>query len=183
MTAQMREKLMYNGEEYWMVNEPFSHYVSLKKLDLVLNFTSTALYRGYLGEWEIDDGRLYLTGITGHGKLRNQAKFLEGRLALRRNLKQGLITPQQHGHLLKQLRNDCMEEIHLSLQSLFQSRRKVFSEWYTGTLKAPFGELLQYVHALYGSIYEKTMFITVENGVVTGQWVEENHLDGRSSAG
>jgi len=160
------------------VIEPFSDYVHLQKLDLDLYVPSTALYRGYHGEWEIEDGRLYLTRITGHGKLRNQGKFLKGRLALRGRLKAGLITLQQHGHLLKQLRNDCMEEIELSLESLFHTRSKVFAEWYSGTLQAPFGELLRYVHAMYASIYEKTMFLTVEKGHVTGHRVEECRAGG-----
>ena len=43
---------------------------------------------------------------------------------------------------------------------------RVFAHWYSGVLRIPQGELLEYVHAGYGSIYEKDLLIDVENGVV-----------------
>lgn len=50
----------------------------------------------------------------------------------------------------------------------------VFAHWYTGELRCPMGELLNYVHGGYGSTYEQDLFIEVENGVVVNERVEGN---------
>jgi len=39
-------------------------------------------------------------------------------------------------------------------------------KWFTGKLRVPQGELLQYVHMGYSSTYEKELVITVEAGKV-----------------
>lgn len=36
MTAQIREKLIYNGEEYYMATEPLQPYLEEKKIVLII---------------------------------------------------------------------------------------------------------------------------------------------------
>ena len=43
---------------------------------------------------------------------------------------------------------------------------KVFAAWFTGTLYSPRGEMLQYVHMGYSSIYEKEEYYNIWNGQV-----------------
>lgn len=70
MTAQIPEKLFYNGNEYDMCTEPLRDYLSLTGISISdigtphLHICS-ALWRGYVGVWEIVDGRLYLIKIDG----------------------------------------------------------------------------------------------------------------------
>ena len=143
MTAQTRELLNYDGKTFGMSSEPFTQYVVKNKLKLRLKATSSALWRGYIGEWEITENKLYLTKITGSGQLKNSENFKSGRLALRKKLRAGIITPQENGHLLKDLKENSMEDIELSLESLFNSEEKVFADWFTGTIVCPYGEMIE----------------------------------------
>lgn len=45
-------------------------------------------------------------------------------------------------------------------------QNKVFADWFTGIIMCPGGELLQYIHSGYGSIYEKEKFIYITNGLI-----------------
>ena len=167
MTAQAREILNYEGGKFGMACEPFSQYIIKNNLELRLRATSTALWRGYIGEWEITENRLYLTKICGIGEIKDQEKFRLGRLDLRKQLKEGKITPQQNGHLLKQLEKDSFEEIELSIKNLFNSENKIFADWYTGKISCPYGDIIQYVHMGYGSIYSNELLFNIIEGVIT----------------
>ena len=50
----------------------------------------------------------------------------------------------------------------------------VLADWYTGCLRVPQGEVLNYVHMGYASQYERDLFIEIEAGVVTGERLVEN---------
>ncbi len=65
MTAQVHENLIYKGQETSMCTEPLQAYFALGgvKPDFVVD--STALWRGYIGTWEIVNDRLYMVGLTG----------------------------------------------------------------------------------------------------------------------
>lgn len=65
MTVQISEKLTYEGRQLSMCSEPLSDYFSLAGIPPGFESNCTALWRGYVGEWEILDDRLYLTGISG----------------------------------------------------------------------------------------------------------------------
>ena len=166
MTAQQREILLYQDKHFGMACEPLSQYISKHKIDLRLRPRSSMCWRGYHGKWEIIDDQLYLIQLTGHGVIQNKERFKAGRLILRKKMKQGLITPQQNGHLLKELKQDCFEPIDLSLKTLFKSDDKVFASWFTGVIPCPHGDLLQYVHLGYHSVYEYTLLLTVHEGMI-----------------
>ena len=109
---------------------------------------------------------MYLTKISGNGEIKDQEKFRLGRLDLRKQLKEGKITPQQNGHMLKILEKDCFEEIDLSLKSIFNSENRIFADWYTGEITCPYGEIIQYIHMGYGSIYSNKLIFNIIEGVV-----------------
>lgn len=52
--------------------------------------------------------------------------------------------------------------------------------WFTGTLRVPMGEMIQYVHMGFGSIYEQTKFIEVKKGRITSRRVVNNALNIRT---
>lgn len=68
MTAQFCEALHYDGREMGMTTEPLGVYFALgganPGLGLDWPADCTALWRGYIGTWEILRGRLYLIAIN-----------------------------------------------------------------------------------------------------------------------
>ncbi len=62
MTAQIPEKLLLNGVTLTLCSEPLdSYFATHGQPDFAVN--CTALWRGYVGIWEIRDARLFLIGI------------------------------------------------------------------------------------------------------------------------
>lgn len=140
MTAQFAETLILEGQAAAMCSQPLGSYFEFGGIEPDFTETNTALWRGYIGTWEILDGRLYL--ISLRGTLRN------GEPA--------------------------------SLGAIFPDYpERVFAHWYSGILRIPQGELLEYVHAGYGSIYESDLLIDVEKGVVINT---STHVNANSTA-
>ena len=50
----------------------------------------------------------------------------------------------------------------------------IFADWFTGELKIPKGEMLQYVHMFYQSKYESDLFLLVDNGIILKERVVNN---------
>ncbi len=65
MTAQIAEKLLYQGERVAMLTNPLSDYFAMGGFNPRFESTSTALWRGYVGGWEILGNRLYLVSLDG----------------------------------------------------------------------------------------------------------------------
>jgi hypothetical protein len=66
MTAQLPEWLRHEGQELAMCTTPLDDYFVLggRRPDFDTRH-STMLWRGYVGRWEITQGRLYLVGLGG----------------------------------------------------------------------------------------------------------------------
>lgn len=56
----------------------------------------------------------------------------------------------------------------VGLQGCFQLRDgdPILAEWFSGVLRVPRGERLQYVHMGFGSVYAQEVHIKIENGRV-----------------
>jgi hypothetical protein len=65
MTIQTPETLRYEGEDVSMYTEPLDDYFTMAGVKPRFAAGFSALWRGYVGRWEIDDGRLYLVGLGG----------------------------------------------------------------------------------------------------------------------
>lgn len=63
MTAQIGESLYFKGQEHSMCEEPLSQFFSLAEFHPKFQETCTALWRGYIGRWEITENRLYMMDI------------------------------------------------------------------------------------------------------------------------
>jgi hypothetical protein len=50
----------------------------------------------------------------------------------------------------------------------------ILAEWFSGVIRVPKGEILQYVHMGYGSVFEQELHIKIENGVVVATRVIDN---------
>jgi len=62
----MNEKLRYQGKDMTMCSTPLGTYFAMGGIEPCFKLYSTALWRGYLGSWEIVDDRLYLIRLTGN---------------------------------------------------------------------------------------------------------------------
>ena len=65
MTAQISEKLIYEGQQLSMCTNPLGLYFAMGGDGPNFDYNCTALWRGYVGTWEIVDGRLYLIELHG----------------------------------------------------------------------------------------------------------------------
>lgn len=68
MTAQATETLNYKGETLALCEEPLGDYFALAGIEAPFEAPHTALWRGYVGTWEIVDDRLYLVDLKGWAK-------------------------------------------------------------------------------------------------------------------
>ena len=50
---------------------------------------------------------------------------------------------------------------------LFPRETTVFAEWFTGVLKINVGQVIEYKHRGYESIFERTIEVLIENGNAT----------------
>lgn len=121
-----------------MAAEPFGQYLELLG-DITLEAPHTACWRGYVGRWEIRDGRLLLLGITA---------FLSGRT-------------------------------EVNLDYFFPGKHEIFAGWFTGEIRVPQGELLDYVHGGYHSLYESDIFLGFEKGILTRRSEVDNQEEFR----
>ena len=65
MTAQIGEQIKYQGVQLTMCTTPLSDYFRFGGDRPDFQAECTALWRGYVGRWEIVDNRLYLVGLYG----------------------------------------------------------------------------------------------------------------------
>lgn len=66
---------------------------------------------------------------------------------------------------------------NLNINSYFPGKTKVFADWYSGEIRLPIGELLEYEHHGFGSIYEKDLFLVIENGILVKQYEVDNNTE------
>jgi hypothetical protein len=65
------------------------------------------------------------------------------------------------------------------MQKLFPGQSEVFASWVNGKLKIQSGELLEYVHMGYESVYGTDIYLRFENGIL----IEEKLVDNSTKEG
>lgn len=65
MTAQISERLIFEGQQVALLSNPLNDFFALGGINPGFESTSTALWRGYVGTWEILNDRLYLVELRG----------------------------------------------------------------------------------------------------------------------
>jgi hypothetical protein len=73
MTAQIPERLLYEGQRLPLRTTPLAPYLAGK--EHVFQPPNTANWRGYVGTWEITDDKLYLIELQGRLKDGSDATF------------------------------------------------------------------------------------------------------------
>jgi len=124
MTAQMGESLLYKGEIYYMTSLPLDDYLMTRN-DVKLDMYNTASYRGYFGNWEVRDNKLFLIKLDANVVGTNGVE----------------------------------------LDYFFPGQTEVFAEWFSGEVELQSGEMLEYVHQGFDSVFEKDIHLVFENGI------------------
>lgn len=65
MTAQLPESIQINGQRHLLLSLPLQTYFLRSGNWPLLLCGGTALARGYIGQWEVIDDRLYLIAVHG----------------------------------------------------------------------------------------------------------------------
>lgn len=73
-----------------------------------------------------------------------------------------------------EIKDNKLYLVNLDGRFKLTGKTPIFADWFTGTLIVPQGEMLEYVHMGYGSVYEREVHIKVEKGIVTNSKTIEN---------
>lgn len=65
----------------------------------------------------------------------------------------------------------------VGMDFIFPNQKIVFAEWFSGEIRVPLGDMLDYVHGGYLSSFEKDMFLEFKNGELIGQRTVDNILE------
>ena len=68
MTAQETDLILIKGVQHNLFTNPLDAYRERYRRDMIFlqDHPNTACWRGYVAEWEIDDGRLFLLKVVGN---------------------------------------------------------------------------------------------------------------------
>ena len=68
MTAQATDLILIDGVQHNLFTNPLDAYRERYRRDMIFlqDHPNTACWRGYVAEWEIDDGRLFLLKVVGN---------------------------------------------------------------------------------------------------------------------
>jgi hypothetical protein len=76
---------------------------------------------------------------------------------------------------LIELRGRLKDGSEASVATIFPDfPERLFAHWYSGTIRIPQGERLEYVHMGYHSIFERDLLLDVERGVVKGSRIRHH---------
>jgi hypothetical protein len=64
MTAQFTEQIVLNGQKRSLCTDPLESFFEMTGIHPEFDATSTALWRGYVGTWEVLNERLYLIDLN-----------------------------------------------------------------------------------------------------------------------
>lgn len=62
----------------------------------------------------------------------------------------------------------------VGLDYLFPGKEIVFANWFSGEIRIPKGEILDYVHMGYASLYERDILLVIKNGTIINQYEVDN---------
>lgn len=146
MTVQSTEGLKYGKQNLVMQSEPLEAYFKLVGHRPQFGFMATNNWRGYIGDWEITDTKLYLRRLSQMGLRKTDAGVLP-----------------------------CLEPNSVSVADIFPGTTgPIFADWYTGELRCPMGQVVAYHRGPFGALYERYLVLSVERGVIVQEEVVES---------
>jgi hypothetical protein len=196
MTAQMGEILLIDHTEERLCALPLDVLFNAMPQRPHFILRMTAIMRGYVGTWKIEDDKLWLVRVNGYVDLLEQmlqykaaprenrpVEFhdsLVARLeALPRN-KEGICQSSGHwsGKRIPDTNGfvDSDAASGVTLEQVMDSSEvhPLLASWYSGLLRVPRGEMLEYVHGAFLSEYERDLILEVRSGTVGKRWLVDN---------
>lgn len=65
----------------------------------------------------------------------------------------------------------------VGMDFIFPNRTEVFANWFSGEIRIPQGDMLNYVHSGYSSTYEMDLFLDFKDGFLIGQRTVDNYVE------
>ncbi|MBL4649607.1 MAG: hypothetical protein JKY03_07740 [Aureispira sp.] len=139
-TAQIPDRLIYEGKSYHLHNNPLEVYFKEHpKKRPEGEVTSTALWRGYIATFEIQDQVLVLKDLQ--------------------------IEVYEHQEGKEEwMPNTTLKSV---LKEVFPEEEAFIIDWCTEVLILPSGKLIKYVHHAYASIFEQYVLLEMKEGTLT----------------
>lgn len=165
MTAQTPDSIRFQprGATHPLCENPLDSFLRARGLKKSRGgMMSTANWRGYVATWLLQRDRLWLTAISSNGQIVDRR--------------------QSEAEAEADADADVPGELDgrpFTVDGLFPDEDRppetpVFAEWYSGELRIPEGEMIQYVHGGYGTTYERDRLILIERGRFVRSWVRKN---------
>lgn len=136
MSAQKGDIIFMDGEKMELYSNPLEEYWTRKKKKRPSFYKLDSCRRGYVASWEIRDKQLLLKEVDGDIEKRS---FLFGKKSVKCTLK--TIFPKNADGYIK-------------------------ADWFSGKLRIPRGNMIQYEHSGYESRFQQEIIVTVEEGNV-----------------
>ncbi len=76
--------------------------------------------------------------------------------------------------ILTSLRAYIKDYKMVGMDYLFPGQTEVFASWFSGIIKIPHGEMLEYVHSGYDSKFEKDRYLIFEEGILVDNYLFNN---------
>jgi hypothetical protein len=131
MTQQVPESLILEGEKTFMASCPPLNPDHPRILQVEPEWESTGCWRGYIGTWEIKDGRLYLVHVTGQYRLTAGdpvlADWVTGLLHIPRG---ALLRREAMGCVYEQEVQLKIEKGEVVASRVFDTRNIILTEWH-----------------------------------------------------
>jgi hypothetical protein len=116
MTAQVREIIFHNNKKMAMCSCPLQVFFNLSKFSKKIKSPHTALWRGYVGTWEIVNGRLYLIDLSG--------EFVDGSLVNLEAIFPGYperVFAHWYSGVLRIPQGELIKYVHMGFGSTYES--------------------------------------------------------------
>ena len=153
MTAQTPDILIYEGREVALLSNPLEAFWDEAHPRPRFVPERSALWRGYVATWTLENDRLLLSKVEGHMCVDESGEIVIGH----RDFMQESIG----------LGPNSTTTLPASLQLLFPGMGSpILATWFTGELRIPEGECVHYVHMGYGSVYEAELLLRIDRGIV-----------------
>ena len=165
MTAQTPDRIQFQprGATHPLCENPLDQFLRARGLKQARGGSwSSANWRGYVATWLLQKDGLWLTSVSSNG----------------------LIVDRRQSEAAAEADADsevagALDGRPFSVDGLFPDDTRpadapVFADWYSGELRIPEGEMIQYVHGGYGTTYERDRLILIERGRFVRSWVRKN---------
>jgi len=83
---------------------------------------------------------------------------------------------EEYLYLIKLVEGSCGEDApEIPITAIFPKQQlPIKATWFSGILRVPLGEILHYVHMGYASIYEKDVYLAIEDGKLVSKKLVDN---------